>query len=93
MARKKSDSPTPIETVRHRDKRANIPTEELRDFVADEEKSPKVVLYPRDPSLDPQLVWKGKDEQDRNDLSVPAVPVYIQDICHNLTFLPDRVDA
>jgi adenine-specific DNA-methyltransferase len=22
------------------------------------------VLYPRDPSLDPQLVWKGKDEQD-----------------------------
>ena len=23
------------------------------------------MLYPRDPSLDPQLVWKGKDEQDR----------------------------
>ena len=25
---------------------------------------PGPLLYPRDPSLDPQLVWKGKDEQD-----------------------------
>ena len=24
----------PIETMKHKDKRANIPTEELRDFVA-----------------------------------------------------------
>ena len=32
------------------------------------------MLYPRDPSLDPQLVWKGKDEQDAEDLEVPAVP-------------------
>ena len=37
------------------------------------------MLYPRDPSLDPQLVWKGKDEQDREDLAVPVVPVYIQE--------------
>ena len=35
---------------------------------------PKTMLYPRDPSLDPQLVWKGKDEQDRQDLAVPVVP-------------------
>lgn len=82
MARKKSDTSTPIESLKHRDKRANIPTEELRDFVADEEKSPKVILYPRDPSLDPQLVWKGKDEQDREDLTVPTVPVYIQEKIH-----------
>lgn len=69
----------PIHSVKHADKRANIPTEELRDFIADEEKAPKTVLYPRDPSLDPQLVWKGKDEQDRQDLAVPAVPIYIQE--------------
>jgi len=69
----------PVTAHRHRDKRANIPTEELRDFVADEEKAPKTLLYPRDPSLDPQLVWQGKDEQDRQDLAVPAVPVYIQE--------------
>jgi adenine-specific DNA-methyltransferase len=71
--------PTPIASVKHTDKRANIPTEELRDFIADEEKSPKTVLYPRDPSLDPQLVWKGKDEQDSQPLAVPAVPIYIQE--------------
>ena len=71
--------PTPVDSVAHKDKRANIPTEELRDFIAYEEKAPKTVLYPRDPSLDPQLVWKGKDEQDSQDLAVPAVPIYIQE--------------
>ncbi len=71
--------PTPVNAHDHKDKRTNIPTEELRDFIADEEKSPKTILYPRDPSLDPQLVWKGKDEQDSQDLAVPAVPIYIQE--------------
>lgn len=77
--RKKPSSPTPITSHKHTDKRANIPTEELRDFVADQERQPKTVLYPRDPSLDPQLVWKGKDEQDRDDLAVPTVPIYVQE--------------
>ena len=76
---KKRPTATKVESIRHKDKRANIPTEELRDFVADEELSPKTMLYPRDPSLDPQLVWKGKDEQDREDLAVPVVPIYIQE--------------
>jgi adenine-specific DNA-methyltransferase len=70
---------TPISSVKHKDKRTNIPTQELRDFVRDEEAAPKTILYPRDPSLDPQLVWKGKDAQDRQDLAVPAVPIYIQE--------------
>ena len=71
-----------VASIRHKDSRTNIPTEELRDFVADEEKAPKTMLYPRDPSLDPQLVWKGKDEQDREDLAVPVVPIYIQEKIH-----------
>jgi adenine-specific DNA-methyltransferase len=75
----KPKSPTPVLATKHKDKRANIPTEELRDFVADDEKAPKKTLYPRDPSLDPQLVWKGKDEQDSQALEVPAVPIYIQE--------------
>ena len=79
MARKSASKTIPVNAVKHRDKRANIPTRELRDFVADEEKSPKSILYPRDPSLDPQLVWKGKEKQDSADLSVPAVPIYIQE--------------
>lgn len=78
-----------VETIRHKDKRVNIPTEELRDFVAEDEKSPKPVLYPRDPSLDPQLVWKGKDEQDSKDLEVPAVPIYIQEKIHPQAVIED----
>jgi adenine-specific DNA-methyltransferase len=56
---KKSRTLIPISSV----KRANIPTEEQRDFIADEERQPKTVLYPRDPSLDPLLVWKDKEWQ------------------------------
>jgi adenine-specific DNA-methyltransferase len=82
MPKKKTDTQIPISTVRHNDKRVNIPTEELRGFVAEDEARPRTVLYPRDPSLDPQLVWKGKDEQDRQDLAIPAVPVYIQEKIH-----------
>ena len=81
MARK-TTTPTKVESIRHKDKRANIPTEELRDFVAEEELAPAARLYPRDPSLDPQLVWKGKEEQDREELAVPVVPVYIQEKIH-----------
>ncbi len=81
MARNKKTT-TKVESIKHKDKRTNIPTEELRDFVVEEELAPKTMLYPRDPSLDPQLVWKGKDEQDREDLAVPVVPVYIQEKIH-----------
>ncbi len=78
MAKKRAVSPK-IEAIRHRDKRTNSPTEELRDFVVEDEFSPNAMLYPRDPSLDPQLVWKGKDEQDRLGLAVSVVPIYIQE--------------
>ncbi len=49
----------------------------------------KTMLYPRDPSLDPQLVWKGKDEQDREDLAVPVVPIYIQEKIHPQAIIDD----
>jgi adenine-specific DNA-methyltransferase len=75
---KKKPAPTKVASIRHTDKRKNIPTEELRDFVADDEHAPRSMLYPRDP----QLVWKGKDEQDRENLAVPVVPIYIQEKIH-----------
>ena len=56
MPRNKDKRPIPVEAVRHRDKRTNIPTQELRDFVKADEAAPKKMLYPRDTSLDPQLV-------------------------------------
>src|SRR5260370_39349547 len=74
---------TRVETTVHDEAhRSNIPTTELGSFLSDQEKEPTSVLYPRDPSLDPQLVWKGKDEQDRHPLEVPAVPIYIQEKIH-----------
>ena len=88
-----------IGAVKHRDKRKNIPTEELRDFVKEDEQKPKNVefpglLYARDPSLDPQLVWKGKDEQDRQPLTVPSVPIYIQEKVHPQAIIEDlRAEA
>lgn len=78
----KAAKPLNVEVIRHDDKRANIPTNELRGFVDEDEKRPKPTLYPRDASLDPQLVWRGKDEQDREDLAVPTVPIYIQEKVH-----------
>ena len=86
---KKQKSKTQINSVKHKDKRANIPTEELRDFLDDSEKKPKKLLYPRDTSLDPQLVWKGKDEQDSFDLEVTAVPIYIQEKIHPQAIIED----
>ncbi len=73
---------TPVAAITHKDARVNIPTQELRGFVEKDEVTPGKLLYPRDPSLDPQLVWKGKDEQDAKDHEVPVVPVYIQEKIH-----------
>jgi len=78
-----------VGSVKHKDKRVNIPTEELRDFVGEDEKQPSVKLYPRDPSLDPQLVWKGKDELDSEHLQVPVVPIYIQEKIHPQALIED----
>ncbi len=75
-AKKKTPSHIPVESVIHKNKRANIPTNELRDFVADDEKAPKSILYPRDPSLDPQLVWHDKEKQDSEDLAVPRAGLH-----------------
>jgi adenine-specific DNA-methyltransferase len=83
MAKKKTKraaDPVPVDAIKHKtDTRTNIPTSETAALIADEEAAAKTVLYPRDPSLDPQLVWKGKDEQDAQALEVPAVPIYIQE--------------
>jgi len=87
--KRKINNATPVESLQHKDKRANIPTEELRDFVKEDENHPEKILYPRDVSLDPQLVWNGKDEQDQQDLSVPSVPIYIQEKIHPQSIIED----
>ncbi len=77
--RKRADGPTPVESVAHADKRLNIPTADAKDFVSDRASRVEQVRYPRDPTLDPQLVWKGKDAADGDDLVADAPPIYIQE--------------
>jgi hypothetical protein len=72
--KKAAGGPTPVEDLRHDETRANIPTGELAGFVADGQAVPPV-RYARDPSLDPQLVWRGKDEQDSADLEAHRAAV------------------
>ena len=63
--------------------RKNIPTAEYQSVMRKDEQSPVRVAYPRrNRDLDPQLVWRGKDEQDWSDLVVHAPPLYIQEKIH-----------
>ena len=81
---------TPVRALDHPGAtRPNIPTAELESFARPEEKRPTLMRYPRDPTLDPQLVWKGKDEQDGHDLEVPAVPIYIGETIDPLALVED----
>ena len=67
----------PIDHYEHPDTLPNNPTQELSGFAEDDENAP--TRYPRDVALDPQLVWKGKDQQNDTDLEVQAVPIYTQE--------------
>jgi adenine-specific DNA-methyltransferase len=78
-------APTPksVDAITHDDaKRKNIPTAEYQSVLDDHQKNPKQVRYPRNTDLDPQLVWRDKDEQDWSDLVVHAPPLYIQEKVH-----------
>jgi adenine-specific DNA-methyltransferase len=77
--KRKPAGPTPVDAITHADKRANLPTADAHDFVAPEMEQPVPLRYPRDPTLDPQLVWKGKDALDGEDLVADAPAVYIQE--------------
>jgi len=70
--------------------RLNIPTAEYQSVMRTEELSPVRVAYERrNRDLDPQFVWRGKDEQDWSDLVVPAPPLYIQEKIHPKVLIDD----
>ena len=88
---KSSKKPAPakaVETLTYPEaKRKNIPTAEAQALVAD---TPMRVAYERrNRDLDPQLVWRGKDEQDVADLVVNAPPLYIQEKVHPKALVDD----
>jgi adenine-specific DNA-methyltransferase len=81
---------TEVENYRHdAAKRLNIPTAENQSLVPDDEKALKVLRYPRNPDLDPQLVWRGKDAEDGAPLEVAAPPIYIQEKIHPQALIED----
>ena len=83
--------PKQIATHTHDDaSRPNIPTAEHQTVVPDELKAPIRVQYQRrNRDLDPQLVWRGKDERDMEDLTVNAPPIYIQEKVHPKALVDD----
>src|SRR6266446_4279628 len=80
-----------VETLKHEEAtRKNIPTAEYQSVLQKKEQDPVRVAYERrNRDLDPQLVWRGKDEQDWSDLVVQAPPLYIQEKVHPKVLIED----
>jgi adenine-specific DNA-methyltransferase len=80
-----------VETLKHDEaSRKNIPTAEHQSVMDKAQQDPIRVAYERrNRDLDPQLVWRGKDEQDWSDLVVQAPPLYIQEKIHPKVLIDD----
>jgi len=80
-----------VETLTHEEaSRKNIPTAEFQSVMRKDEQTPIRVAYERrNRDLDPQLVWRGKDEQDWSDLVTHAPPLYIQEKVHPKVLIDD----
>lgn len=103
MAKKtQSQTPKSVEAITHDDAtRKNIPTAEYQSVMQKEHQDPVKVSYERgsqglddekearNRDLDPQLVWRGKDQQDWSDLVVHAPPLYIQEKVHPKVLIDD----
>jgi adenine-specific DNA-methyltransferase len=87
----KSGTPKSVETLTHDEaKRKNIPTAEYQSVMQKESQDPLRVAYERrNKDLDPQLVWRGKDNQNWSDLVVAAPPLYIQEKVHPKALIDD----
>ena len=87
----KNSNPKEVEALRHtEDRRRVIPSAEHQPILSKEQEEPVPVTYARrNRDLDPQLVWRGKDEQDWSDLVVQAPPLYIQEKVHPKVLIDD----
>jgi adenine-specific DNA-methyltransferase len=87
----KQEKKKTVETLTHEEaSRKNIPTAEFQSVMRKDEQAPIRVAYERrNRDLDPQLVWRGKDEQDWSDLVTHAPPLYIQEKVHPKVLIDD----
>ena len=82
--------PKQVENFAYDERRTNIPSAEDRSLMEEDDLTPIQVAYKRrNRDLDPQLVWRGKDEQDLSDLVVQAPPLYIQERVHPKALIAD----
>ena len=84
-----------IESYTHQgDSRRNIPTAEVEPVMDESKRTPIALEYERsarNTDLDPQLVWRGKDEQDWSNLVVTAPPIFIQEKVHPRALINDLI--
>ena len=88
---RRAAQPKDVIAITHRDDaRRNIPTAELESVMADADRLPVRVAYERrNRDLDPQLVWRGKDEQDDRDLVIAAPLLFTQEKVHPKVLVDD----
>ena len=93
MPKGRAKQPKSVETLTHEEaRRRNLPSAEHQPLMREEEQSPVRLAYERrNRDLDPQLVWRGKDEQDWSDLVVNAPPLYIQERVHPKVLIDDLI--
>ena len=89
---KKSNGPKLVVATKFQDKRVGIPTAEESSYADRMALMPVELKYDRNPDLDPQLVWRGKDRQDEHPLEVRAYPIYIQEKIHPQTLVKDLMN-
>lgn len=84
-----TDKITPITPITHEDQRVNIPTPELAPMMDPDDAKPiKVAYQQRNPDLDPQLIWRGKDI-DQEAVTADAPPIYLQEHVHPKAIIED----
>jgi adenine-specific DNA-methyltransferase len=88
---KPPSAPKSVEALKHGEaKRKNIPTAEYQAVLEKaDQNSVRIAYERRNRDLDPQLVWRGKDEKDWSDLVVSAPPLYIQEKVHPKVLIDD----
>ncbi|MGM0345834.1 site-specific DNA-methyltransferase [Streptomyces sp. Adlamb9] len=78
-AKTAANSTKAVQAIKHEETRVNNPTADAFDLVTEAVEAAMTWRGKRDFAKDPQLVWKGKDEQDREGLEVPAPPIFRQE--------------
>lgn len=90
MSKPGSKTDSGVSAITHTEAtRKNNPTAEMGQLMEKDLQLPQKVTYERNPDLDPQLVWRGKDLTNSSDLVVNAPPLYIQEKVHPKVLIDD----